>query len=380
MTESALMRAFYRGSVLLLATLGLALLLWQVPTTLISILLATILAAGMLPLVHLATASERVRTFWWRPSPALIILLLYVLAGVTVLSLGALFITIVIDELVALSLRLPDYTSFLQAWLTGVLQAAPWLSALHPDAPIADLTPNITRAVGGLLGNSLAVAGGLLGALGHVLNLVFVLVIALYLCVDGKVVGSYLLVFFPVERQPQVGRMANSISWRLGRWVQAQILLCGIVGLGAGVGLGLLGVPYAPLLGLLWALAEFVPGIGPLVALIPSIALGFSVSPLIGGLSTVFCLAWSQLESNVIAPRVMGRAVELHPLAVLLAVMIGSELLGITGAVLAIPVAASAAVILDELRTERLRQLAAGPEVVQTASPNVREAFAAHRS
>ena len=168
--------------------------------------------------------------------------------------------------------------------------------------------------------------------------------------------------------------MANTISWRLGRWVQAQILLCGIVGLGAGVGLSLLGVPYAPLLGLLWALAEFVPVIGPLVALIPSIALGFSVSPFIGGLSTVFCLAWSQLESNVIAPRVMGRAVELHPLAVLLAVMIGSELLGITGAVLAIPVAASAAVILDELRTERLRQLAAGPALVQTASPNVRRA------
>jgi predicted PurR-regulated permease PerM len=94
--------------------------------------------------------------------------------------------------------------------------------------------------------------------------------------------------------------------------------------------------------------------------MIPSIALAFSVSPLIGGLSTVFCLAWSQLESNVITPRVMGRAVELHPLAVLLAVMIGSELLGVTGAILAIPVAASAAVILDELQAERLRQLAAG--------------------
>ncbi len=313
MTESALMRGFFRGSVLLVATLGLAVLLWQVPTTIISVLLATILAAGMLPLVHLATASERVRTFWWRQSPALIILLLYVLAGVTVLSLGALFITIVIDELVALSIRLPDYISSLQAWLTGVLQAAPWLSTLHPDAAVAELTPNITRGVRVLLDSSLAVAGGLLGALGHVLNLVFVLVIALYLCVDGKVVGSYLLVFFPVERQPQVG-------------------------------------------------------------------VGFSVSPFIGGLSTVFGLAWSQLESNVIAPRVMGRAVELHPLAVLLAVMIGSELLGITGAVLSIPVAASAAVILDELRTERLRQLAAGPEVVQTASPNVREAFAGHRS
>src|SRR5260370_18269289 len=165
MTESALMRGFYRGSVLLVATLGLALLLWQVPTTLISILLATILAAGMLPLVHLATASERVSTCRWRASPALVILLIYVFAGVIVLSLGSLFITIVIDELVALSLRLPDYTSFLQAWLTGVLQAAPCLSARHPGAAIADPTPNITRPGGGLRGTPRSPAGGVRRAL-----------------------------------------------------------------------------------------------------------------------------------------------------------------------------------------------------------------------
>src|SRR4030081_1250024 len=113
MTESALMRGFYRGSVLLVATLGLALLLWQVPTTLISILLATILAAGMLPLVHLATASERVSTCRWRPSPALVILLIYVFAGVIVLSLGSSLLTTSMASLMPSAFRLPDHTSFL---------------------------------------------------------------------------------------------------------------------------------------------------------------------------------------------------------------------------------------------------------------------------
>jgi predicted PurR-regulated permease PerM len=142
---------------------------------------------------------------------------------------------------------------------------------------------------------------------------------------------------------------------RLGHWAIGQAVLCVIIGGGAWLGLQLIGVPYAALLGLIWALAEFVPGIGPFLSAIPSILLGFTVSPAVGVAAAVFSLAWSQVENNVITPKVMGSAVELHPLVILVALIAGSELLGAAGALLAIPVAATAAVIVDEIRLERMR-------------------------
>jgi len=68
----------------------------------------------------------------------------------------------------------------------------------------------------------------------------------------------------------------------------------------------------------------------------------------------VFAVVWSQLENNVMVPRVMGHTVKLNPLVVLVAVLVGYELLGIAGALFAIPMAAALAVIVDELHHERL--------------------------
>ena len=139
----------------------------------------------------------------------------------------------------------------------------------------------------------------------------------------------------------------GEVVWRLRR--------CGIIGGGTWLALQLIGVPYAALLGLVWALGEFVPGIGPFLSAIPTIVLGFTVSPEIGIAAAVFSLVWSHVENNVITPKVMGNAVELHPLVILVALLVGSELLGAPGALLAIPVAATLAVVVDEIRLERMR-------------------------
>lgn len=83
--------------------------------------------------------------------------------------------------------------------------------------------------------------------------------------------------------------------------------------------------------------------------------LGFTVSPGVGIAAAVFSVAWSQVENNITTPRVMGSAVELHPLVILVALLVGSELLGAAGALLAIPVAATIAVVVDEIRLARIR-------------------------
>jgi len=179
---------------------------------------------------------------------------------------------------------------------------------------------------------------------------------ALYLTIDAPRMRDYVAVFWPRDRQQQVTRLANEMGARLGHWAIGQAVLCVVIGGGAWLGLQLIGVPYAALLGLVWALAEFVPGIGPFLSAIPSIVLGFTVSPAIGVAAAVFSLAWSQVENNVITPKVLGNAVELHPLVILIALIVGSDCWERPGHSWRYPVAATVAVVIDEIRREATTQ------------------------
>ena len=116
----------------------------------------------------------------------------------------------------------------------------------------------------------------------------------------------------------------------------------------------MLGVPYAVVLALIAGIMEAVPNIGPIIAAVPAVAIAALYSPLQALLVLILYLVIQQLENYIIVPRVMSRAVELHPLAVLVALLVGGELLGVLGAVLAVPVTAAISVIVDEIRAERI--------------------------
>ena len=136
--------------------------------------------------------------------------------------------------------------------------------------------------------------------------------------------------------------------------MRASMALMAIMGTGAFIGLTIIGVPGAPLLALIWAVAEVIPGIGPFISAVPTILLGFAAGPTTGVLATIFTWLWSQVENNILVPRVMGHAVKLNPLVVLVALLVGTQLLGLAGALFAVPAAGALAVVVDELHQERL--------------------------
>jgi predicted PurR-regulated permease PerM len=208
-----------------------------------------------------------------------------------------------------------------------------------------------------VLDQVLGAASLLLTIFGGAVNVLFVLFMALYMTVDGERILDYVIVFLPLSRQTQARRITTNIADRLSHWVVGQLLLAGVIGTVAGIGLGLLGVPGAPLLGLIWFVAEFIPGIGPFIAAVPSILLGFLAGPTTGVLATIFTFTWSQIESNVVTPRLMGKAVEINSLVVLVALLVGNELLGLLGALFSIPAAAAIAVVVDEFRAQRVQSL-----------------------
>jgi predicted PurR-regulated permease PerM len=118
------------------------------------------------------------------------------------------------------------------------------------------------------------------------------------------------------------------------------------------VGAMLIGLPYAAALALTPD-RELIPTLGPIFAAIPLIAVGLLSSPMQGLLALILAVAVQQLENNLIVPRVMGHAVELHPVVVMVAILAGGELLGIPGALLAVPIVAALSVVVDEFQRER---------------------------
>ncbi|HVM69973.1 MAG TPA: AI-2E family transporter, partial [Gaiellaceae bacterium] len=128
-----------------------------------------------------------------------------------------------------------------------------------------------------------------------------------------------------------------------------------------------LGVPYAVALGLLVALLDLIPLAGATIAAVIVTTIGFLDSPTSGAILLVFFVVYQQLENHVIQPVVYGRTVQLSPLAVLIAVLIGAQLAGVIGALAAIPVAGTIQVILREWL--RHRRPATAPSEPAAAAP-----------
>jgi predicted PurR-regulated permease PerM len=368
-SELGASRALYRGALCLLVIFLLALILHELIWVLMQLVVASIIAAAMTPIVDRLMRSGWMRRLGKQPPRGLVVLVAFLVAALLSIVFGFVVVRAIVQEIGMLLDTLPQYAEAFKTWLASVVAAYPGVVDTDLQTWIA---VNVQAVLGGLpivLTSLLVFVGFATSLLGGFLAVLFTVFMAIYLTIDAPRMRDYLVVFWPRDRQPRVSRIVNEMGARLGHWAIGQAILCVVIGGGAWLGLKLVGVPYAALLGLVWALAEFVPGIGPFLSAIPSIVLGFTVSPATGVAAAVFSLVWSQLENNVITPKVMGSAVELHPLVILLALLVGSELLGAPGALLAIPVAATAAVIFDELRLERVRSQIEISEEVVCASP-----------
>ena len=353
MNELSLNRSLSRFAVVGISLVAVALLAIFLKFVLVQLFVAIIIAAGMSPLVAAMTDPERTRGWRWRPPRALAVLLIYTLSLVLLAVVGAVLVRAMAAEGEALVVRLPQSADELQAWIDEQTRTNPLLQQLGFGS-VAPTLDDLERYVLTFV-RQLATAASWVAALfGGAITALFVLFMALYMTVDKERMLNYVVVFIPGKRQAQTRMIVQHISTRLGAWVIGQFVLCVSIGIGAWIGLAIIGVPGAALLGVIWAVAEFIPGIGPFISAVPTILLGFSVDPTVGLLSAVFSVVWSQVANNVVLPRVMSSAVKLNPLIVLLSLLIGKELLGLIGAIISIPAAAALAVIIDEIRMEHI--------------------------
>lgn len=192
-----------------------------------------------------------------------------------------------------------------------------------------------------------------IGVFDSFLALVTVFVFSFYLSLGYERWKASLVKIFPEETQKKVDRALEEISRRLGAWVRGEFILMVVIALFSYVGLTLLRLNYALPLALIAGVLEIVPVIGPIVSAVPAVVVGFAHSAALGlGVLALYILI-QQFENNFIVPRVMERAVGLNPLLTMVAIFAGGRVLGVVGALLAVPTILVLQVIIRVFVLER---------------------------
>lgn len=187
--------------------------------------------------------------------------------------------------------------------------------------------------------SSQSAVGLIINVFGGVISFFGVVVISFYLSVMKGGIDTFLQSVVPDKYEKYILSLWHRSERNLGRWFQAQLLLSLIVGLMTFVGLSLLNIKFALALAILIMILELVPNVGPVLAAIPAVALGFFQSPTLGFWVLALYIVIQQVENQILTPLILGKTLGINPVVVIISLLVGFNLAGILGMILAVPVA-----------------------------------------
>lgn len=308
--------------------------IYLVSDTLIALLFAVIVASAIEPVIEWLKQ--------YRIPRILSVVLIYLAIAAALFFLIYLIVPLVLEELHTLSTGYPILQEQIRQ---GVKEAGslPFLPDFELDPETLFTLPDqyVTRLGGGVISFVSMIFGG-------IFSFVLVVVFSFYLAAQERGIEGFLRLVTPLRHEVYAIDLWERSQRKLGRWFRSQLLLGAIVGILLFFGLTLLGVPNAFFFALLAAMFEIIPVVGPILAAVPAVIIALLVSPFLGLLTAILYVAVQQMESHVIVPVVMRRAVGLSPLIVVLALVIGGTLGGIFGILLAVPLTVIGAELLDD--------------------------------
>ena len=189
---------------------------------------------------------------------------------------------------------------------------------------------------------------------GGIFSVLLVLVLTFYFTVQEEAMKHSIRSLTPSRFQPYLLRLYGRIQLKMGQWLRGQLILSAVIFTLTFIGLTILGVNYALVLAFVAGLFEIIPFIGPWLAAVPAIFFGFLQSPIMGVSVIILYIIIQELENHLIVPKVMSKAVGLNPLIVIIVILIGARLSGITGALIAVPVATAISVFLKDFMERRI--------------------------
>jgi predicted PurR-regulated permease PerM len=332
-------------------------LLWQVRTFIGWLVVALFLAAALDPAVNWLQRRHRLIK---RP---LAIALSYLGVLVALLFIVGIFLPLLVDQIngfiqfVVAAGNAPEGPT---EYIRGIAQQY-GLGGLFER--FSDQLRDLRDELGALLRNIFSSTGAIaVSAAGFVTALVTVLTLTFFLLVGSERYLNAGVGLFAEEHQPLVRRLLTQSAGAVSGYIGGNLAISVICGVTTFIVLVILGMPYAAPLALLVAILDLIPLVGATLGGALLVIVGLFVEPWTAVVLLIFVLVYQQVESNVLQPMVYSQAVRLNGLMILIALLVGGQLLGILGALLAIPVAEIIRIVITELLAyRRTRQEASKP-------------------
>jgi len=309
-------------------SLWLLVRIWQI---LLLLIIALVLAGTLSPLIGWLERHHVARTL----GLGLVLLALVVAVAGT----GALLIPALVTQVRGLVVSAPTFQGRLADYLVGVPAFAGIASAVRDAQPARLLEPLGTYAL------------SLAGVVAQVVVLALTTVVmAFYLLADHERVKGFAFALLPRRFHLRTARILADMGVVVGGYVRGQALTSLLIGVFVFVVLWIAGTPNPLALAVFAAFADLIPFVGGVLALAPAVLATLPQGLIPAVLVFVAIMVYQQVESHVLIPRIYGQTLRLSPLAVLVALLIGGQLLGIVGALLALPLAAGIRVLVEQFR------------------------------
>jgi predicted PurR-regulated permease PerM len=363
-TKTAWSEATKRTVVIAGALVGV-LILYISQSVIPYIVVAVVLAFLLNPIVDFFTRLHV-------PRP-LAVLLVYILFLIVVMLSPLIFVPAILDAVRSININLVDVFEKSTTWLRQTLESLRYVGLWKYQL---DLSPLVDPAVGMLNGvvpnmvlpspeqifNSIppvfelakGVASTVVGTLvWTTFAFLFTLIYAIYVSIDLPKFGDAFMDFVPPPYRAEYAELAARVGHVWGAYFRGQLILCISTGIIIAVGDAFLGVPGALALGLLGALLTLLPNIGPILSAIPAVLVallqGSSVLHVSNGIFALIVIGFyfvaQVIQNNIVVPRLMGQAVDVHPVVIMAGVIVGAGVGGLLGALMAVPIIATGRIL-----------------------------------
>jgi predicted PurR-regulated permease PerM len=307
---------------------------YQISNILILVIIAAVIAIGLEPIISSAMRLLHINRGFT--------IAIAILVGLGLVSLFLLFIVPpLVHQIAELSKAIPNV-------LGQAGQRNDWFGKLVNENQkaiqefIAALPSRIINSFGTILGVT-----GQIGA--FIINTITVLVLTIFFINQLPGIANRISLLFEPSKRAVASTTTTKMLEKIGSFVSGNLLTSLICTMATYIALLVLGIPYSIPLAMWAGFTDLIPQIGAFIGALPAVIIAFYISPLIGFITIVFFLVYQQLENFLITPNVMQKAVDLSPSSVLIATLIGGDLAGIVGVLLALPITAVLKVLVTDI-------------------------------
>lgn len=332
-----------------------AVLLWAARAVLLPYILGLVLAYLLLPVVNWLSRHMPKKLRDWGAARPLSIVITYLVLISVIVGIFAFFVPLVIEQTQILIDNWPQLSEDIrQLWE----ESLGWYTTNIPEdwgqtieTNLRDLADDVVSAIQrGVVATVRTVAG----TVGFVIGLVVIPFWLFYVLHDESELKEGIAHIVPLQARPDARCAVRLIDDILSAYIRGQLLLVLFVGGMATVAMFIIGVPFALVLGVIAGMFEILPYIGPILGAIPAILVALVSDPISALWTAIAFFSIQQVENLILVPRIAGESVQLHPAVVMVVLVIGNELGGFLGMIVAVPITA---IIRDMFKYAYLRLL-----------------------